>query len=223
MLEASSWPFPLFLERIRAGLAGANAHDLFEIRDEDLPVADLAGVGGLLDRFDDAIEQVVFDGGFDLHLRQEIDDVFGAAIELGVPLLPAESLDLGDGNPLHADSRQCLANFVELERLDDGGNEFHGVPPVNEMCAETLESLLHVADELVLRDVLAIDVRVERILGIRAGAVDAEGQAVDFGRSADLPVTVVEVAVVEPIGVAVIPLMAVVAENRDLADHIAHL
>jgi hypothetical protein len=54
--------------------------------DEDLSVADLAGVGGLLDRLDDAIEEIVPDRRSDLDLRQEIDDVLRAAIELGVAL-----------------------------------------------------------------------------------------------------------------------------------------
>jgi len=44
------------LERVGAGLAGANAYDLQKIEDENLAVADLARVGGLFDRFDDAIE-----------------------------------------------------------------------------------------------------------------------------------------------------------------------
>src|SRR5439155_1003036 len=50
----------------------------------------------------------------------------GAAIELGVALLAAEALDLGDGDALHPDARQCFAHFVELEWLDDGRDEFHG-------------------------------------------------------------------------------------------------
>src|SRR5687768_8628905 len=40
------------LERRRIGLAGADADDLLEIEDENLAVADLAGVGRLLDRLD---------------------------------------------------------------------------------------------------------------------------------------------------------------------------
>jgi hypothetical protein len=40
--------------------------------------------------------------------------------------LAAESLDLGDGDPLHADGGKSLAYLVKLERLDDGGDEFHG-------------------------------------------------------------------------------------------------
>jgi hypothetical protein len=60
-----------------------------------------------------------------LDLGREIDDVFGASIQLGVSLLPPEALDLGHGDPLYADSRQGLADLVELERLDDRSYQFH--------------------------------------------------------------------------------------------------
>src|SRR6266571_2517179 len=43
--------------------------------------------------------------------------------------LPAESLDLGDGDALHADGGQGFAHLVKLERLDDCCNEFHEFPP----------------------------------------------------------------------------------------------
>jgi hypothetical protein len=55
-------------ERVGAGLAGADADDLLQIEDEDLAVADLAGVGGLLDRLDDLVEKIVLDGRLDLDL-----------------------------------------------------------------------------------------------------------------------------------------------------------
>ena len=74
------------------------------------------------------VEQVVLDRGLDLHLRQEVDDVLGAAVELGVALLAPEALDLGDGDALHADGRERFAHLVELERLDDGGDQFHDNP-----------------------------------------------------------------------------------------------
>ena len=61
----------------------------------------------------------------DLHLGQEVDDVFGAAIELGVALLAAEALGLGDGDALQPDFLQRLLHLVELERLDDGFDLFH--------------------------------------------------------------------------------------------------
>src|SRR5690606_1798487 len=110
----------------RAGLAGADADGLLEVVDEDLAVADLAGTGGVLDRLDGLVDQLVDDRRLELDLGQEVDDVLGAAIELGMALLATEALHLGDGDALDTDPRQGLADFVELERLDDGSDEFHG-------------------------------------------------------------------------------------------------
>ena len=68
---------------------------------------------------------VVAEHDLDLHLGQEVDDVFGAAIELGVALLAAEALGLGDGDALQADFLKRFLHFVELERLDDRFDLFH--------------------------------------------------------------------------------------------------
>src|SRR5262249_11871576 len=65
------------------------------------------------------------DRGLDLDLRQEVDDVLGSSVQLGVTLLPTKALDLGDGDALHADCGQRFAHLVKLERLDDCGNELH--------------------------------------------------------------------------------------------------
>src|SRR4029078_9904888 len=131
------------LDCVRAGFAGADAHDLQEVEYENLPVADLPGVGGLLDRFDRALDQVVRQRGLDLHLGQEIDDVLGAAVELRVTFLPAEPLHLGYGDALHTDRGQRLADFVELERLDDGGNELHeGSSCQDVFCTNTVQVAL---------------------------------------------------------------------------------
>jgi hypothetical protein len=75
----------LSLQGIGAGFAGPDADDLFEIENEDLAVADLAGTCRLLDGFDDLIDLVALDGGLDLHFRQKVDDILGAPVQLGMP------------------------------------------------------------------------------------------------------------------------------------------
>ena len=69
---------------------------------------------------------VVAHDELDLDLGQEVDDVLGAAIQLGVALLAAEALDLGHRQARDADLGQRLAHFVELERLDDRFDLLHG-------------------------------------------------------------------------------------------------
>jgi hypothetical protein len=70
-------------------------------------------------------DHVVGEHDLDLHLGQEVDDVFGAAIEFGMALLAAEALGLGDGDALQADFLQRFLHLVELERLDDGLDLLH--------------------------------------------------------------------------------------------------
>src|SRR5688572_2694711 len=125
-IHANRFFITLSLKRGRIGLAGADANHFFQIEHEDLAVADLAGVRRALDCFDRLLNQLRLDRGLDLHLGQEVHHVLRAAVELGVAFLPPEPLHLGHGNSLHADRRERLAHLVELERLDDRGNEFHG-------------------------------------------------------------------------------------------------
>ena len=55
-----------------------------------------------------------------------IETITGAAIDFGVALLTPVSLDFRDGHPVHADRGESVADLVELERLDDGHDDFHG-------------------------------------------------------------------------------------------------
>src|SRR3546814_16710279 len=73
----------------------------------------------ILDGLDHAWRQIVVDHRLKFHLGEKIDDIFSAAIKLGMPLLPAEALGLGDGDAGHADFVKGLLHFIQLERLDD--------------------------------------------------------------------------------------------------------
>ena len=66
------------------------------------------------------------DRDFDSQLGQEVHDIFGAAIDLGVALLAAVALDLGHRHAVDADGGQRLAHLVKLEGFDDRDDEFHG-------------------------------------------------------------------------------------------------
>ena len=80
------------------------------------------------------VDLSVVDGRFDLDLGQEVHHVFRAAVQLRVALLAAKALDLGDRDALHADLRERLADFVELEGFDDCCDEFHGGTRVLRSC-----------------------------------------------------------------------------------------
>ena len=104
---------------------------MVEPDDEYLAVADLPGLGGCRDGIGDLVDLVGRDRHFDLELRQQAHRIFGAAVDFGVALLTPESLDFGHGQPVHADRGERVADLVELERLDDGHDDFHGLSPIH--------------------------------------------------------------------------------------------
>ena len=108
-----------------AALASANSDGVVNARHEDLAVADAAGMGRAADRLDRLLDHLILDNELDLHLGQEVDDVLGAAIELGMALLPSEPLGFQDGDALEPDLVQRVLHFVELEGLDDRFDLLH--------------------------------------------------------------------------------------------------
>src|SRR5512141_922547 len=92
-----------FLKCVGVGFAGADTHGVFERRDENLTVADLAGLGGGGDRLRDLVDLFAGDGDLDAHFGQEVHGVFGAAIDLHVALLPPVAFDLGHGHAVNPD------------------------------------------------------------------------------------------------------------------------
>jgi predicted O-linked N-acetylglucosamine transferase (SPINDLY family)/predicted SAM-dependent methyltransferase len=114
-----------FLDGVLVELAGANADNLVHWSDKDLAVADLSGAGSLGNGVETGLGLGFGNHDLYLHLRQKIDHVLGAAIELRVTLLTSEALDLGGGHSGNTDVRQRFSHVVELEGLDDGFDFLH--------------------------------------------------------------------------------------------------
>src|SRR3954463_4315062 len=93
-------------------LAGADAHNMLDGCHEDLAVADLARARRLHDRLDGGLDMVVRYDNFNLHLGQEVDDILGAPVELGMAFLPAKALHLGYCQTSHAYLGKRFAHFV---------------------------------------------------------------------------------------------------------------
>ena len=91
----------------------------------DISVADPSGLGGATDCLDGLVRHVIGENNLDLHLGQEIHDVFRASIELGVSLLTPEAVRLGQRNALQPNVLQRLLHLVEFERLYDRLDLFH--------------------------------------------------------------------------------------------------
>src|ERR671913_2259956 len=82
-------------------------------------------MGRAADRLDGLFDHLVLDDELELHLGQEVDDIFGAAVELGMALLAAEALGLEHGNTLETDLIEGVLHLIELEGLDDRFDLLH--------------------------------------------------------------------------------------------------
>src|SRR5665647_300652 len=117
------------LDRVQPGFSCPDANGFLDIGHEDLAVADASGLGRPSDGVDRPLDQVIPDHDLDFHLGKKVDDVFCAAIELGMTLLPAETLGFGHGDALQSDLLERLLYLVQLEWLDDGFDFLHRAPP----------------------------------------------------------------------------------------------
>src|SRR5687767_10327650 len=117
------------LERVVPALTGADAHDLVDRGHPHLPVADLPRGGGLDHGVHHAGGVELADDHLDADLRHEVHLVLRPAVDLGVSPLAAEALDLADGQTGDADQLEGVLDVVQLERLDDGGDELHAPTP----------------------------------------------------------------------------------------------
>src|SRR5579859_657371 len=113
------------LERVAVGFAGPNPQGVINRRHENLAIADLSSAGARGDHLNRLLGDVGRDRDLDPQFREKIHHIFGAAIDFGVALLAAVTLDLGDGHAVHADGGQRLPDLVQLERFDNGDNELH--------------------------------------------------------------------------------------------------
>jgi len=95
--------------------------------DEYFAVTDLARACRPHDRVDDTFNEAGRDHDLNLELWKKGRGIFGAAVDLGMPLLIPEPFDLGNGHAFDANLHQRGPHFLELEWLDDGDDTFHGI------------------------------------------------------------------------------------------------
>src|SRR5436309_8008384 len=110
---------------IQPGFPCPDANGFLDVGHEDLAVADAPGLGRASDCVDRLLDQIIRNHDLDFDLGQKVNDVLRTAIELGVTLLPAETLGFGDGDTLQSDFLKRFFHLVELEWLDDGFYFFH--------------------------------------------------------------------------------------------------
>src|ERR1700694_372584 len=97
----------------------SNPDDFVDSRKEDFAIPYFSGGGRLYDGIDHGIYEIVRQDKFELDFGQEIHTVFAAAINLGVPLLPAVPAHIGNGHAFHAQFGQHFLHRFESGWLDN--------------------------------------------------------------------------------------------------------
>src|SRR5665647_1984371 len=135
-VSSTSWsnscPYCLrcgLLESRRVGLAGADAYGVIHTEDKDFAVADLSGFRSPGDGADDFVDLVSCHCHLHLEFGEEAHRILGPTVDFRVTLLTPVSFDLGNSQPLHADGGQGVTDLVELERFNNGHDDFHGFDP----------------------------------------------------------------------------------------------
>src|SRR3954469_3196689 len=134
-------------------LAGADAYRMVEVDDEDLAVADLAGLGSGGDGVDGLVDLIRGNSDLDLDLGQEAHGVFGATIDFRMAFLAAITFDFRHPETMNANGGQGITDFFEFEWLDDRHNDFHGSYPrlARSRADRTFSTEVHHAEKFTTR------------------------------------------------------------------------
>src|SRR5271156_2978587 len=106
-------------KRVVIALPGPDTDHTFDRGDPDFAVADLPRARGPDDGVNDTLRKLVVDDHVDSDLRDELDGVFGSAVHLGVPALPAVALDFGDRQTQHTGDLDGVPDVIDREWLDN--------------------------------------------------------------------------------------------------------
>src|SRR5947207_891876 len=107
------------------GFAGANANRVGNRINENLAVADLAGLGRFHDDVNDLVAGLVGHHDLNLKLGHKINAIFRAAIGFLLSLLSAEAADLRDRHAVKAGTDQGIFDSINLVMTNNGFNLEH--------------------------------------------------------------------------------------------------
>lgn len=130
-------------KRTVTGFAGTDSQHLFEGRHEYFAIANFAGLGAVDYSLDDFVHSIIGNGHLYFRFRQEIDDVLGAAIELGVAALTAKAFYLAHRHALNSNLTQGIPDVVESEGFYDSRDKLHTEVSISEPGAGILYESQH--------------------------------------------------------------------------------
>ena len=115
---------------------------LLHIANEDLAIANLSRFCAADNRRHGVGDLAIRDDKFHFEFRQKIDGIFAAALNLGMPLLSAESFYFRNGHSLDPELMEPILHFLEFERLDNGFDLLHVGEMVNAVTLPWPDSIL---------------------------------------------------------------------------------
>ena len=107
------------LKRVIPFFAGTNLHDIFNVVNEDLAVADVTGIEYCLRGVDDLLNRDLRDDNVDLNFREERSFDGDAAVVFEFTLLYAAAEDVRDGHAGDADVHHRGFEGFEFDFLAD--------------------------------------------------------------------------------------------------------
>src|SRR5713101_7509381 len=114
------------LQNALALFAASNTDGLVYGRDKDFSVANLSGPRSGGNGLYNLPHAGVGDNHVQLYFGKKIYLVFVTPIGFRVTLLPSVPSHIGDGNSVYANAAQGVFYFIQLVRLNDGLDSFHG-------------------------------------------------------------------------------------------------
>src|SRR5581483_7751400 len=116
------------LERCFAPLIVADADSIVYARQENLPVADIAGASCGRYRMDRLIHYVISHNHLQLQFRQQINRVLPPSIKFRMPFLSAVTADFNYGHALDPNLVECVLNCLKPGSLNNCHKFRHRVP-----------------------------------------------------------------------------------------------
>ena len=92
------------LDRALSGFLGADADRVFDRKDEDFSITDLAGGSRRLDGINNSINLRIVNNNFEADFRNKIDLVFGSTVGLCVSTLTPETSNFTNSDSLNSSS-----------------------------------------------------------------------------------------------------------------------
>src|SRR5665811_72562 len=119
----------VLLQRVQAPFAGTNPGHVLDRNGPDLAVTDPSGLGRLEDDHHHVVGIDVVDDNLHPNFRDEVDLVLGTPVDLAVATLAPVAARLTDRHTGDSVGLQGLLDLIELEGLDDRGDQSHDDAP----------------------------------------------------------------------------------------------